>query len=93
VTTTPDELTNNAKCSLREAVRAANLHKAVDTCPAGIGNDAIIVPAATYPLTIQGAGENATLRGDLASQTPSAVVQVTRGRPSTSRRSRTGRPS
>ena len=33
VTTTSDELTVNGRCSLREAVIAANSDTAVDTCP------------------------------------------------------------
>jgi CSLREA domain-containing protein len=65
VTTTADELTNNGNCSLREAIRATNLDRVVDACPAGRGDDTIIVPAGTYALAIAGAGEDASLTGDL----------------------------
>ena len=51
VTTTNDEVNNDGDCSLREAVRAANLDKAVDNCPAGDGSDIINVPTGTYNLT------------------------------------------
>jgi CSLREA domain-containing protein len=46
----------DADCSLREAVIAAN---------ANPGADIIIVPAGTYTLTINGAGEEAAATGDL----------------------------
>jgi CSLREA domain-containing protein len=36
------------KCTLRDAINAANTDKSVDTCPAGSGADTIIVPAGTY---------------------------------------------
>ncbi|HEX6288136.1 MAG TPA: PA14 domain-containing protein [Herpetosiphonaceae bacterium] len=51
VTTTVDEVSANGQCSLREAVRAANLDQAVGGCPAGSGADTIMLPAGTYPLT------------------------------------------
>jgi CSLREA domain-containing protein len=65
VTTTADELTNNGNCSLREAIRAANLDVAVDSCPAGSGADRITLPAGTYRLAIPGTGEDTGLTGDL----------------------------
>ena len=44
VTTQTDELNNDGDCSLREAIRAANLNAAVDACPAGIGFDTVALP-------------------------------------------------
>lgn len=52
VTTTADELNNNGKCSLREAVQAANTDKKVDSCPAGSGTDTINLSSGTYKLTL-----------------------------------------
>ena len=37
VNTLTDELNSDGDCSLREAIRAANLDQAVDACPAGSG--------------------------------------------------------
>src|SRR5205807_4928167 len=65
VTTTKDELDADGKCSLREAIRAANTDTAVDTCPAGNGADTIVLPHGIYTLSIAGTGENASLSGDL----------------------------
>ena len=66
VTTTTDELNADGDCSLREAVRAANLNVAVDACPAGENGqtDTITLPAGTYTLTLPG-NENDALGGDL----------------------------
>src|SRR5215470_17970971 len=66
VTTTNDELNTDGDCSLREAVRAANLNVAVDACPAGQNDqtDTITVPAGTYTLTIPG-DDNDASAGDL----------------------------
>lgn len=50
VTTTADELNADGDCSLREAIRAANLDQAVDACPAGSGTDTITLGAQTYTL-------------------------------------------
>jgi CSLREA domain-containing protein len=65
VTTAADDLTANGNCSLREAIRAANLDHAVDACPAGHGADTITLPAGTYALAIAGDGEDVGLTGDL----------------------------
>jgi len=65
VTTTADELNSDGDCSLREAIRAANLDAAVDGCPAGSAADTIVVPTGTYVLTLTGAGEDSNLTGDL----------------------------
>lgn len=65
VTTTADELTVDGTCSLREAIRAANLDVAVDACPAGSGADTIVLPAGMYQLSLGGRNDDAALSGDL----------------------------
>jgi CSLREA domain-containing protein len=65
VTTVTDSLAVDGACSLREAIRAANLDQQVDACRAGNHADHIIVPAGTYQLAIEGRGEDAALQGDL----------------------------
>jgi CSLREA domain-containing protein len=67
VTTTADEVNTNGACSLREALRAANLNVKVDSCPAGSTSsmDTITLPAGTFVLTRVGADEEASLTGDL----------------------------
>ena len=56
---------STGKCTLREAIIAANTDTPVDGCPAGSGDDTIILPAGTYTLSIAGAEENAAQTGDL----------------------------
>ncbi len=65
VNTTDDELNSDGDCSLREALRAANLDQVVSGCAAGSGADTVEVPAGTYVLTLSGANENEALTGDL----------------------------
>ena len=66
VTTGLDSLDEDGSCSLREAVIAANTDAAVDSCAAGSGADRVLVSrGGFYPLTITGAGENASMTGDL----------------------------
>jgi CSLREA domain-containing protein len=60
-----DDLTVNGNCTLREAIRAANLDTAVDACPAGGGADVIQLAAGTYTLTLAGSGEDLGAAGDL----------------------------
>jgi CSLREA domain-containing protein len=52
VTTKADELNNQPPCSLREAIRSANVDTAIGGCPSGSGPDTIKLPAGTYKLTI-----------------------------------------
>jgi len=65
VDTVDDAISADGKCSLREAVLAANADAPVDACPAGIGDDTIILPAGRYNLRLIGASEDANLTGDL----------------------------
>jgi CSLREA domain-containing protein len=48
INTTDDEENNNGNCSLREAIRAANLDEPVDACRSGRGVDEIFVAAGVY---------------------------------------------
>ncbi len=65
VNTLTDELNSDGDCSLREAIRAANLDQAVDACPAGSGADTIVLQSGvTYTLTRPGADDTA-VNGDL----------------------------
>jgi CSLREA domain-containing protein len=65
VTTTQDELNQDGDCSLREAVRSANLNTSVDACAAGNGTDVIVLEEGLYPLSIPGIGEDDAASGDL----------------------------
>jgi CSLREA domain-containing protein len=65
VTTTTDELNHDGDCSLREAIRAANLDTSVDACTSGGGADSITLPAGMYTLSIPGRGEDMAATGDL----------------------------
>jgi CSLREA domain-containing protein len=65
VTTQNDEFNTDGDCSLREALRAANLNIAVDACPAGTGTDTVSLEPGTYNLTRTGSGEDEGLTGDL----------------------------
>lgn len=65
VTTVVDELTANNQCSLREAIQAANTDSAVGGCPAGSGDDRILLPGGVLLLTLAGANEDNNGTGDL----------------------------
>lgn len=66
VDTYDDELGDGGgDCSLREAIQAVNSRSAVDGCPAGSGDDTIILRAGTYVFTLRGAGEDRNASGDL----------------------------
>jgi CSLREA domain-containing protein len=52
VTTTEDENSSDGDCALREAVISANRNTSRDRCPAGTGNDTIVLPAGTYTFAI-----------------------------------------
>jgi CSLREA domain-containing protein len=65
VTTPMDELNNENTCSLRQAIQAANEDMAVGSCPAGNGEDLIILATNIYTLTREGSGEDNNASGDL----------------------------
>jgi CSLREA domain-containing protein len=65
VNTTDDELNEDGDCSLREAIRAANLDSQVDSCQPGDGRDTIQVGEGTFLLKLTGIGEDEALNGDL----------------------------
>ncbi len=70
VNTTADTLADDAFCSLREAILAANSDSAVGGCPPGAGGDTIVFDAALprpalFALTLPGPGEDAGRNGDL----------------------------
>jgi CSLREA domain-containing protein len=65
VSVTSDDNTVNGNCTLREAIRAANLNQPVDACPAGNGADTIDLPVGTYVLALPGTGEDLAATGDL----------------------------
>lgn len=65
VTAFDDGFVQDGKCSLREAVQAANIDQAVDACTAGSGADTISLAAGTYRLTRAGANEDQNQTGDL----------------------------
>ena len=81
VNSTLDQAASDGKCTLREAIIAANRDQRSGTrageCPAGNGSDTIIVPAGTYILTRNDNGnENAAVTGDL-DITASLVISPT----------------
>ncbi|MCB8942324.1 MAG: CSLREA domain-containing protein [Ardenticatenaceae bacterium] len=69
VTTAVDVVADDGFCSLREAITAANddapSGSVAGECPAGNGNDVIVLPALTYTLIITGANEDNNATGDL----------------------------
>lgn len=71
---------DDGNCTLGEAIRAANTDTAIDACPAGSGDDTIILPAGNYDLTLTDDGginntglpyvtSNITIQGDGAAST------------------------
>jgi CSLREA domain-containing protein len=65
VQTTNDGVADDGKCTLREAIMAANSNQRVDTCAAGGADDYIHLKSATYALTAIGTGEEGGRTGDL----------------------------
>ena len=74
VTTKTDELDVNGKCSLREAVIAANTDTQVDSCAAGNGADSIRLGSGTYTLSLEGILEDDARTGDLDITGPLSIV-------------------
>jgi hypothetical protein len=65
VDTESDQFGSGAACSLREALRAAELDEAFGGCSAGSGHDVIELPAGTFQLSIPGRQEDQNATGDL----------------------------
>ena len=66
VTTHRDELNSDGDCSLREAVRSANLDNSVDACTKGNDKDWILLGAGRYEFRAALSGEDdAAVKGDL----------------------------
>ncbi|MBK8050613.1 MAG: CSLREA domain-containing protein [Anaerolineales bacterium] len=65
VNTFEDELNDDGDCALREAIQASNTQAPVDECPAGKGNDVILLQAGVYTLTIDRTGPDDNSTGDL----------------------------
>lgn len=61
----PITATDDADCTLREAIEAANTDAAVDACAAGTGADIVSLPAGTYTLSAAPAGDETNAAGDL----------------------------
>jgi CSLREA domain-containing protein len=72
VDATADAIADDGNCTLREAVRAANLNLAVDDCAQGTVDDVIVIPAGTYTLALAGE-EDVALTGDLDVTNPVAI--------------------
>ncbi|MEO1084497.1 MAG: CSLREA domain-containing protein, partial [Acidobacteriota bacterium] len=65
VNTTSDSIIDNdGRCTLREAVAAANADAALHGCTAGSGADTILLPSSEIVMTAAGSGENGNLTGD-----------------------------
>jgi CSLREA domain-containing protein len=73
-----DDAVNNGNCTLREAIIAANTDQPRDACPAGSGNDGLLLGPGTYKLTIPPAGPLDPESGDLvvASSNPSRSLSI-----------------
>src|SRR4051812_9707010 len=73
-----DIVAADGRCSLREAVSAANTDAAVfpgaGECAPGQFADTIVLPAGTYTLAIPGASENANATGDLDLTSAATIV-------------------
>src|SRR5262245_41378436 len=69
-----DDNTANGNCTLREAVRAANMNAAVDACPAGSGADTIPLAVGRYALSVGPAGDDVAASGDLDVRDPAGLT-------------------
>ena len=74
VSTFDDQAGTDGKCSLREAISAANLDAPVDACPSGMGDDMIILQEGRYVLQLAGAGEDNNAAGDLDLRSNMTIV-------------------
>jgi hypothetical protein len=82
VNTTNVDNADDGLCSLLEAIAAANTRASVNTndCPAGVGNDVIILPAGTYAATaaLEPAGD-VEIRGAGTANTTIVMSKNARG--------------
>ncbi|MGA7396065.1 MAG: right-handed parallel beta-helix repeat-containing protein [Solirubrobacterales bacterium] len=76
VNTTADQAGMAPGCSLRQAIRAADLDFAQGGCPAGVGADTIRLPGGNYTLTIPGTGDSINEKGDLNVQGMGALAII-----------------
>ncbi|MGB0121696.1 MAG: right-handed parallel beta-helix repeat-containing protein [Solirubrobacterales bacterium] len=76
VNTTADQTGMAPGCSLRQAIRAADLDYVQGGCPAGIGSDTIRLPGGIYKLTIPGTSESINEKGDLNVQGMGALTII-----------------
>jgi CSLREA domain-containing protein len=74
VTTTADQLANDGRCALREAIQAANTNTPVGGCTAGGASDEIKLGGGTFKLAIAGASEDANATGDLDVTAAVAII-------------------
>ena len=75
VTTTKDQFGSQPKkCSLREAIQAANTDARFGGCPRGKGADRIVLGKGTYRLTRAGTGESQNANGDLNPASPMTIT-------------------
>lgn len=66
VATVSDAIAVDNRCTLREAIQAANTDTQVDTCPAGFGEDVIeLFFTSEHVLSLAGTGEDQNQTGDL----------------------------
>jgi CSLREA domain-containing protein len=80
VNSTSDQIQTDGQCTLREAIRSANLDRAIGGCAAGHGTDTIVLPAGHFVLKIYGTAENGGLSGDLDIWT-AMTIRGSRGLP------------
>jgi CSLREA domain-containing protein len=79
VTTTADEIDADGDCSLREAIRAANVNLPVDACPAGsdaVRDTVILADGATYSLTLPPTTGSNELSGSLVVNDNAAAADL-----------------
>ena len=65
VSTISDAIADDARCSLREAIEAANTDTAVDTCTEGSGADTVVLAFdSDHTMAVAGANEDLNQTGD-----------------------------
>ncbi len=69
-----DAISEDGRCTLREAVMAANTDSPAGGCPPGGERDVIRLPAGRFALTLAGTDENQNRTGDLDIRAPGSVA-------------------